>query len=251
MIIDLFYKTYPKDYEFLRYSLRSMKKRAKGFRHIVVVTECEDPAQPHLIPEMEGTRYSAIDSKGMAEPFPGRINHGYEHQKAIKCMWPAFSNADAVFQVDSDYVLTGDLNAEDLFIDGQPVWTKRPFEEDPAGQKAWQAGTQWFAGRPVFTSYMCSPGFLVTRELANAFFKSVGHKYQCSPVELFLNPEIPQLSEYELLGWYAENSGVLENTYKFLHPSEFNLPIKQFWSWGNVTPDVRAELEDLDNEHAG
>jgi len=222
--IDIFIKTHAKDFILLDHSLRSIKKWAKGFNEIVVVTE-----DKLTIPEMAGCHVHSVSSAGMDAPVEGRSTlAGYEHQKAIKCLWPALSDAQAVLQLDSDCVLTDSLSVNDLFLGHRPVWTQIPWSEvDREYEDTWRAGSEWFFGRSSAFSYVVDPGFIITKELASKFGQYLATRYSMTAVDLFARQPKHRLSVYEILGIFADRMIDLDAPYIFLPPSEFSLPIMQ------------------------
>lgn len=280
MNIDIFYKTYQGDYSFLAHSLKSVKKHGQGFRQVVIVTDHgQKEALLELITPLKlpAVQVFELESKldiykAIKLPKPlrklkkklikitGRTRHkrfisdtvgvGYEIQKAAKCDWIQWSDADAVFQVDSDMVLTGPLHAEQLFEGDKPIWFCRPWEHfGPKHTKYWKPGSLWFYNlEDSQHSYMASIGSLITRELAIKFIEYVNDTYGCSLYRLYTNINYPSLSEYELLGLYADQYE-LEKNYVFYNPVTNRKalpPLKAFWSWGGITDEVKSEIEHLE-----
>ena len=274
LTIDIFYKTCQKDYPFLYHSLRSIKKYALGFKKIVLVTDYGQKKELERIVDEIGlldvmifeldqdidiyapTRLPKFFCKmkkkinlatgiGSRAITPDRI--GYEVQKAVKCDWPNWSSADAVVQIDSDTILTDTLNAESFFVDERPVWFKRKWEQCIwQAAKMWKKGTLYFYNKEDFEyHYMVHPIFFVTKELAMELKKYVNEMHGCSFYRLFTNPKFPRMSEYDLLGFYADNNQLkLEYKVYDLDESAGPLPTcKYFSSWKGMTDEVRDEIE--------
>jgi len=272
LTIDIFYKTYCKDYPFLIHSLKSLKKHARGFRKIVLITDfgqkdelekiverlnlpvieifelCQDldTHPPTRLPKFLAKVKKQLN-RSLRIITPDRI--GYEVQKAVKCNWPEWSDADAVVQIDSDTILTHAFDVISLFENGKPVWFKRKWSQCGAqAAKMWKKGTLYFYNKEALDyHYMIRPIFLVTRELAIELEKYVKDTFDCSFYSLFSNPRLPRMSEYDLLGFYADNKD-LRLEYKIYDLDESTGPLpkaKQFWSWGGITDEVRDEIEKL------
>lgn len=279
MQIDLFYKTYPGDYQFLEHSLKSAKRYAQGFRDIVIVTDhghldaLRDIVEPLKIPSL---KIFELDSELDAYPpnkLPRRLRKlmrsflkivgssrriikqekfGYEIQKAVKCDWIQWSDADAVLQIDSDTMLNATLDTKQLFKEQHPIWLRQTWEKSYKRQiNYWRPGSLWLYGlNESKYCYMSSPCFFLTRELTEQFQDFVATKHRCSLYRLFTNPRFPQLSEYELLGLFAEINQ-LDTPYHFEDEANaetegFSLPTKLFWSWGGMTDEVKSELAKLE-----
>jgi len=279
MQIDLFYKTYEGDYQFLEHSLKSVKRYAQGFRNIVIVTDhghldaLRDMVEPLKLPSLKifeldreldiyapnklprplrKLQRSFLKAIGSSRRIIKQEKFGYEIQKAVKCDWLQWSDADAALQIDSDMILTAPLEANQLFKGNDPVWLRLPWSTCNKKQiKYWQRGSLWFYGLAESQyCYMSSPGFFLTRELTEQFQDFVATKHRCSLYRLFSNPRFPELSEYELLGLFAEINQ-LNMPYHFedetnAESAGLRLPMKQFWSWGGMTDEVKSELAKLE-----
>ena len=280
MQTDLFYKTYPGDYQFLEHSLKSAKRHAQGFRNIVIVTDhghldaLRDMVEPLDIPSLKifeldraldiyapnklprplrKLMRSFLKMIGSSRRIIKQEEFGYETQKAVKCDWLQWSDADAVLQIDSDMILTAPLEAKQLFKEQKPVWLRLPWSTCNKKQiKYWQRGSLWFYGLAKSQySYMTSPGFFLTRELTEKFKHYAQSKHHCGVYRLFSNPRFPELSEYELLGLFAEINQ-LDTPYYFEDEANaetegLRLPMKQFWSWGGLTDEVKQKLPNSSN----
>lgn len=309
MIIDVFYKTYPNDYEFLSYSLKSVKRYLKGFRDIVIVTDhgklrsLEALVQKIDLPnvkiyELSDTIENKINSwerkykklginrnKSFFEAFIAKyykpnslsaracpvaalksidIHIGYEIQKAVKCNWDSWSDADAVLQLDSDLIFRKELSANNLFRNSEIIWPKISFEKERQNKNllkkeklgeeiCWKPGTDWVYQKDVLDIYMCGKFFTITNELSKRFKKFVFKKTKNDIYDFFLNPSFPNFSEYELLGYFAETNN-LKNNYFFssIEDEVFqihgNNTVSKFWSWGGVDDITREKIEAYQNE---
>lgn len=292
MVVDI-YKTYAGDFQFLRHSLRALRHKASGFRDVVIVTDPgelevvrEIVAESGLssvrvfeLPQSELDQARKLHRQAGAFVWVMRrsllkrlhrlnllkeppllrsaktIRIGYEIQKAVKCDWTRWSDADAVLQLDSDMILTAELSVDSLMDQGRPFWFReawdRKFRRD-AGQVAadtWKSGTDWFYEiSDSRHAYMCFPGFLLTRELTERFARHVRARCNGDFLELYLNRAYPNLSEYELLGYYADHFE-LEQPYCFKDAEldqSFRLPIRQFWSWGGFSDAVQDEIRTME-----
>ncbi|MDA9260653.1 hypothetical protein N9P58_02175 [Puniceicoccaceae bacterium] len=152
MHIDLFYKTYPGDYQFLEHSLKSVKRHAQGFRDIIIVTDhghldaLRELVNPFNIPSLKlfeldrsldiysptklpsplrKLKRSLFKAIGSSRRIIKPKKIGYEIQKAVKCDWTQWSDADAVLQIDSDTMLIAPLKTKQLFKEQHPIWLRQ------------------------------------------------------------------------------------------------------------------------------
>ena len=102
MITDLLIKSYPKDFEWIKYCLQSIKKRVKGYGTLHII-----------IPEGTEKDFYAINKE-----FPEQTNvhivkeegNGYIWQQYIKMSAFNYSNADQIVFVDSDNIFQVDTD---------------------------------------------------------------------------------------------------------------------------------------------
>jgi hypothetical protein len=120
MNTDIFIKTYPDDYKWLPYLFASIEKFAEGFRHIVVVSEEPDSKeQPFIL------AFLPSEAK-----FPVKLHitneipqDGVRNERAVRMMWPAFTDAKEVLHLDSDMVFNQPVSPDSWCNEkGQPLW---------------------------------------------------------------------------------------------------------------------------------
>jgi hypothetical protein len=122
MTLDFFIVSFPRDYEWLDYCLRSIRKFVSGYRRIYVALPSSGP-KPRcsltgctLIPEV-----------------PMRV--GYVGQQITKMRAYRYSNADYIAFVDSDHFCKEPVDLQAEYLDnGLPLVRCRPWAElqDPS-----------------------------------------------------------------------------------------------------------------------
>lgn len=162
---DIFIKTWPRDYDWLRYCLRSIDKFASGFRRIVVVAP--DMAIPQSCRKMEWI--------GEADREPG-----YLWQQRVKLYADEKSDADYILFMDSDCIFTRPVEPNTFMRGGKVKWAHAPFREDE--KRAWQPVMSKFLNQEVGGSFMAAHPFLFPRWLFEALreFCRVTHKQELS-----------------------------------------------------------------------
>ncbi len=248
MNVDIFVKTWSRDLPWLGYLLRSIAKRAKGFRRIVLVDDNDGGAVSRL-----GDRH-APDFDWLvlpAPPCPVEIlrgqRSGYSWQQACKLAWPEFTDADAVVILDSDMILTAELSPATFHLDGQPMWWFRTWEEAGTGT-VHKPAVDLFLERDTHHDFMPGACWYVTRAAALGFRAFMLARHVTNPWGYVCDENRP-ISEFNMLGgWIYYEGGEDVAGYRFVTPWDARVPrpwpIRQFWSWGGIDP-VRAELERL------
>jgi hypothetical protein len=237
--IDIFYKTYPDDEEWLTYSIKSVFKFAQGFRQIVVVSNRGHNYTPPVgnLPVV----YKELDLPMDNGLFPNGI--GYWWQMAIKLSWDQFTDADAVVVVDSDQIFYDSFSPDSWRKDGKIIWLRRPWSE--VGDAIfWKHGADYLLGKETPYDYMAGPGFYFTRTAIQLFTKFMYGRFGQTPGQYYIDLKHPRTSEFVPFGAFLDDTK--HPDYGFYHPKEVNYrpwPLKQYWSWGKITPEIRTEIE--------
>lgn len=94
-MIDIFYKSYAKDFEWLYYSLKSIKKYLTGYNKIVIVIpeQDKDLLQHALIDDLD-CEVNLVDEYG----------NGYIYQQFIKMTAHKYCASKFILYSDSDLV---------------------------------------------------------------------------------------------------------------------------------------------------
>lgn len=110
MVVDLVVKSYPADYEWMHFALRSIQKFATGFRDVLV-----------MVPEDHGLNLT----RERILTVPGPEN--YKYQQVCKLSVDMRSDADGFVYLDSDSVFTKPVTPELFFPDGKALWLMTPW----------------------------------------------------------------------------------------------------------------------------
>lgn len=109
-MIDIFYKSFSKDFQWLSYSLRSLSKHVKGYRNIII-----------LIPDREKHLF---DTRNLPERtiihYVNEYGTGYLFQQWCKISAHRFTDAPFILFADSDCIFDHDIDLSDFIKDGKP-----------------------------------------------------------------------------------------------------------------------------------
>lgn len=228
MITDILIKTYPADFGWLEYCLRSIDKFCSGFRQVNIVT-------PEPLPF--ATRHRVI-----IEPDEG---NGYLRQQEKKCHADRYTDADQILFMDSDCVFIRDVYPGTFLRDGKPIWLKTPWSHvrDQNARDSWFPCITNFMGKQPAFEFMRRHPFLVPVWLLKALRKSCEfmHNQQLSDYIM----EGAAFSEFNVLGALAHTAPHHDkffwiDTTKDEVPSE---TVLQHWSKNPIDDAVRAKLE--------
>jgi len=171
MIVDIFIKTYHKDFVWLQYCLKSIQKFANGFRNIVIVSDNDGNKIPeeYLIPNC---KVFYVDIPRIT---PTYVEHGvgYLWQQYIKLNWIEYTDADAVLIMDSDELFTQFITPENFQKNHKFTWNYRPWIEAGAGI-CWKDSTDFLLKQNTEYDAMAITGFILERNTTIAL-----HNYLC------------------------------------------------------------------------
>lgn len=238
---DLFIRTYSKDLPWLAYCLRSIEKFAKGFNDIVITIPQE---QRNLLDKFNLT-------KEHISIVPNYKND-YLGQQVSKMNAFKYSSADTVTFMDSDCIFTREIRPEYLFQDGKPIVLKTHYSK-VGDAICWKEPTERALGAEVEYEYMRRhPMTFYTKDI-EAANKHIEKTKQVTADQYILSQKT--FSEFNYLGAYINK--YKSDKYVFV---DTNIPtvdtsagqvnsfhqefVKQYWSWGGLTEEIKKDLED-------
>jgi hypothetical protein len=229
MTTDIFVKSYPSDFCWLDYSLRSIQRFATGFRHVIV---CVPPGHG-----LKLTRELIVE---IPEQQPG-----YLFQQSAKLNADHHSTADYILHIDSDTIFTRPVTPDYFFVNGKPRWVMTPFDETAEDdKKAWlHVMVKCLREMPPF-EFMRLGAHICPRESYAGFREIFPRIHKLTMDQYVMNQPGHEFSEFNCLGFfnwlYRRDKFHWHNTATDGVPE---WPIKQFWSWGGLTQEIRNELE--------
>lgn len=223
----IYIKSFPKDFPWLAYCLRSIEKFATGFSEVVV----EIPIGSRLPLTKERVVYSK------------EYGNGYLLQQARKMYADKHvPTADHILFIDSDAVFNQPVTPESFMTDGKVNWLMTPRAQL---EKAvpWFPVMQAFLGRrPEFEFMRCLPCVIpawLPQEI-RAFCRS---KHRVELEQYIMSKK--EFTEFNVFGHY-----LWEFHRDRIHwiNTDDGTPapkILQHWSWGGLTPAIKKTLDGL------
>lgn len=235
MTTDIFIRTYDKDLEWLKYCLKSIHKYVTGYRQIII---CIPENQRRLLDNWNLTAEKIVTCSVYKEDYLG--------QQITKLESYKYTDAQAIVFVDSDccFKCPVDLSVE-LFEDERPIVYKTLY--DRVGDAiCWKEITQKTVGSNLNYEYMRRlPFVFLSRTLRDACLY-IKLKHDCEVSEYVLRQPGRHFSEFNYMGAFADlnenNNYRFKDTEKEGWGSDY---LKQNWSWGGLTEEIKAELEAL------
>ena len=238
---DIFIRTYPGDYQWLDYCLKSISKFCTGFRKLWIVTSGEIDSSPYHSLLLSDGSLLDVEWKKMQD----ETEDGYLAQQITKVYADVITDyqADYILHIDSDVVFTRPCCPSDFFQGGKLTWYYTPYS---AIETPWQPITEKFMGESIPLEFMRRFPMMVPRWLYPRI-REFCHKKHGVIISEYIRMQPPRaFSEFNVLGAY---------TYKF-HMDKFHwvntleeatvMPFaRQFYSWGGITLGVKEELDKI------
>lgn len=226
MKIDLFYKSYHKDFKLLQYSLLSLAKNITGYNSIVI-----------LIPENEKDLFdiSNLPERTVIHYVP-EYGNGYLLQQVYKIKAHNYCSADFILFADSDCIFDHPINLQEVFKNNKPEILYTDYSK--VGEAiCWKKPTEEIIGRPVEYEFMRRNCLIFHRETI------VEINEQYPNIEQYIMAS-GRFSEFNFLGCWAfinENkkySFVNTDLWEYTHPHSI-----QLWSWADINGDELNKKE--------
>lgn len=239
MITDIFIKTYRKDFVWLQYCLKSIQKFATGFRNVVIISDNDGHKIPneYLIPQCK-VFYVDIPQKQ-----PTYVEHGigYLWQQYIKLNWIEYTDADAVFIMDSDEIFTQAITPESFQINNKFTWNYRPWSQAGDGI-CWKESTDFLLN--VQTEYDAMPisGFVLQRDTTIALKNHLCDKHDTTNIwDIFVKYNMKTASEFNIFGSFIRHFNRNEYTQinEINRENCMNFSIRKSWSWGGFSDEEK------------
>lgn len=244
MTTDIFIKTYHKDFIWLEWCLKSIKKFASGFRDIVVVSETGHDLPDH-IKNIIPIKVFYVD---FPEQMPTDVEHGlgYLWQQNIKLTWYDYTDANEVLVLDSDEMLTQPTTPGSFKTDDKPNWYYSSWDKMGSGA-CWKASTDFILKTNTEYSGMCITGFILKRSTTISLKNHLCTLHDVASIwDIFVKYNMPTASEYNIIGCYI---WLFSNEYNKVAGYDaskvFNNTIKKEWSWGGLNSEKIKECEEV------
>lgn len=219
--VDIFIKSYRKDFVWLYHALRSITKNVQGYNNVILLIPESDKHEfdTRILPERTLIHY--VSDEG----------NGYLRQQYYKLTAYKYSNADYILFGDSDCFFDHPIDLQDFIADGKPEILHTSW--DKVGDAiCWKAPTERIMEEPVHFEFM--------RRNTCIYHKSTLvdlHKWQPNLESIVMKSG--HFSEFNLMGAYAYKFE--RDKYNFVNTEDWEYtPPKavQIWSHASKEPGV-------------
>lgn len=226
--VALVIKSYPPDYPWLAYCLRSIQKFCTGFREIIVMLPRE-----HTLPLTK----EAIVLMDAPE--------SYLSQQVSKLNADMHTQADFLVHFDSDCIFTRPVTPDYFLKNGKAIWAITPFAKATHEQQnTWlHPMVKCLRVMPEF-EYMRKNAIIAPRFIYAEFRDFIFHTHGMTMEQYVMSQPNNEFSEYNCLGFYA---WLTHRDKIHWHDTEKDgipdWPWIQHWSLGGLTPQIQEQYE--------
>src|SRR4029077_1542764 len=110
MTCSILVKSFPKDFGWLSYCLKSIHKFASGFEEVVVIIpdDCDLP--------LTAERLVKVHEPGPSATNAGHHGTGYAYQQVVKMNSDKYCTSDFILHIDSDTIFTRPVKPKDFLL---------------------------------------------------------------------------------------------------------------------------------------
>jgi hypothetical protein len=230
MAISLFIRSYENDFEWLKYSIKSIIKNMIGVDETVLVI----PDTTSHVPEEFKNFFDRI--------FMTQEKHtGYIAQQVTKVNAFKYCLHENILFSDSDCIYYNKFDARDYLDTDRTILLSTPYSSLSGDVLAWRGITHAATGILPDKEYMRQFPIMHKSHVCEALSNSPIYNNYISAVIGH------HLSEFNALGIIAETQYL--NDYRIIDTTAYDKPFppsaKQYWSWGGITEAIRKELETI------
>ncbi len=235
MRTSIFIRSYEKDFKWLVYCVKSIRKYCVGFRDVIL-------AVPDV--HVSGIPDEVRELVDLVVPIAEQT-HGYIAQQITKLQAHRYTDSEQILFVDSDCVVQCECSPEDWMQNGKPLLLREHYDRLTGTKhfnaRKWKKITQDALGFEVEFEYMRRVPILFCRQtLIDLELDYPGMEAYC------LRVEGHEFSEFNVIGAFAAKK----------HPDLYSIVdvhdgmslkclAKQYWSWGGlekVEDEIRAAV---------
>lgn len=217
-MIDIFIKSYYKDFKWLRYSIKSIAKFATGFNKVIILiprTDLNDFNRLVEIPNGLNIEIHLLDEYG----------NRYLYQQWCKMNAHNYSKAEYIMFIDSDCIFYKPIDISKLVENKSKIlYTDYSKVGDAI---CWKAPTENFMNEPQQYEFMRRNGLIYLRSSLETI-----HSLVPNLQDIIMNSE--RFSEFNAIGaWCFKNE---KDKYNFVNTDNWEYEdevVMQGWTWGD------------------
>lgn len=246
MAIDIFFRTYKRDFELIKYSIYSIFKYVTSFRNVIITVRTKEYYDFLNTIKHESFYLDNVDKIKIFPVYNFQDNIDYFGQQVSKLNADMFTDAEYILFVDSDCIFYDNFDIKSMFdTDNKIILLIETFENLPDGYSVWKKclelcefTTEYEFMRRLPLLY---PSNLL-KNLKNYIVQKYNTSFENACLQIY-NLSEKYFSEFNLLGAY----GYLHDPqyFNFTKQSESTeIPLKQIQNY-DYSYDVNEQLNEM------
>lgn len=230
-MIDIYIKSYHKDFKFLRYCLKSIAKFATGYNKIILAIPNNE------INMLWNTIGEELKTLNISVVPLAEYGDGYLYQQWCKMSANQISDAEFIMYVDSDCIFHFPIDLQTLIKDGKSELLYTHYSK-VGDAICWQQCTESILNKKVEYEFMRRNGLIFKKSTLD----NIAKEYPDLERQIMLSA---RFSEFNMLGAYAFFNEL--DQYNFINTDDWKYTepvVRQYWSWGGIEK-VEAEINQL------
>lgn len=231
---SIFIRSYRGDVPWLNYCLRSIKKYSYGFHEVVIA-----------LPIGDESHFDKFDFLGYKVVWvePNKCT-GYLDQQITKTNADLYCDGDEILFIDSDCVATTVFSPNDFKESGKPVQLIRHWSECGTAI-IWKLITQKALGIEPPFEHMAVMPLIYSRHTLPLLRDYVQSTHFKTLAEYICEQPHSHFSEFNLMGSFAIRFTPQLYDWRIadIQNDKYFRGIKQYWSHGGLTDEIRSEIE--------
>jgi hypothetical protein len=244
--VDIFIRTYPKDYPWLAYALKSIHQNVTGWRNIIVAS-----------PDCSGLRHLTAERLVEVQDLPD----GYLGQQLTKMEAWKYTDAEYILYWDSDLIAVEKFDICDRLFFLQetthwddekiaavstvfkPVLIATPYADLSGPVLKWKPITEKAIGQEVFYEFMRRLPVLHPAAVVEGAYNRLEDLHGMTFRQYLEAQPYREFSEFNYIGAYAFHTPCCCN-YEWVNTATQEVPpnpCRQFWSWGGIDKPLPEE----------
>lgn len=220
MDIDIFIKSYPKDFEYLRWALKSITKYVTGYKNIHLLIPAGSKLTKIDLPERTKVHY--VIEKGK----------GYLFQQYLKMNAHKYCKSNWIMFTDSDCIFNRPIDLQTLIVDNKVRLLKTKYDQVGDAICYKKPTEEYFDNRfEIEHEFMRRNGMIFNRDTL-VKLENVKEDQK----EYILSRDT--FSEFNVMGYYAAYFD--KKYYNVIDTDDWEFEehfMTQFWSWGGFNTD--------------
>lgn len=226
MNVDIFIRSYRQDFGWLKYCVKSIEKYAKGFGKLHICIPVDDF---EFLPNIKAEVH-------LVEPWAD----DYIGQQNDKLYADFYCRSPHILILDSDCVFTQEVKPDDFFIGGKPIWL---YESIPREASPWWGIIKETIGCDAEYDFMRRHPFVFSSQSLKDFRRFFFNCHKEGITTWLKRRPYRSFTEFNAFGAWAYHH--YYDHFAWLPPQEMPVYVNQKWSWGGLSEEIRAELENL------